>query len=253
MPDIEFDFAHASLDTFLDDDLNVADVVRLLKLHLLYYTFTETGQDAMVHLLKNAVRANTEDYKLINPDGGDICFVVRNDLSLLDWGGPLAIPRQPGPAGQGGHGPRHNSFFTGKWRGEQISHTGVHFVTKHGHHKAGGPDRSNQQLRQARMMGEQMQQLGRRSALALGSGDINASLPENREMQKVFDEYELTTTAEETDTKTATHGAHRIDYAWTYDKDRRLSVPSMRVLKNQGYHSDHDPLVVHVNVKKKAA
>jgi len=246
---LEFSFGHASLNTFMSDDKNIEDVKNLLKLHLLYYTFTETGEDRTVHLIKATVNQTSEDYVTINPDAGDICFVIRRDVRLSDYGGPLAISKQPGKASEGGHGPRHNSFFKGRYRGEEISHTGVHFVTRDADHKPGGIDRGDQQIKQARLMAEQMQRFGAGEALAIGSGDINATLPLNREMQKVFDDHFLTTTAEETGNRSPTHGSSRIDYAWTYDKDRRLSVPSMKVLRDQDYNSDHNPIVVKVHVK----
>lgn len=252
---LKFDIVHASLNTFMSDADNVADVRRLLKKGALYYTFTELEDIKTVRLVKDLVHKEFHDYETFNPDAGDIYFVARKDFKVSGCGGHLAIPGTHGiGAADGGHGPRFNSYLAGDYEGEHITHTGVHTVVAKPDNKP-HMDRRAQQIKQLNMMGDQMQKFGVGKNLAIGSGDINAEIPHLTAIQHVFDAHKLTTTSEETGNREDTHGTARLDYIWTYDADSRLSVPKMDVLRNQGYHSDHDPVVATINVKakKKAA
>lgn len=243
MSDLQYDIVHASGNTFMSEAKTAEDIKNLLKLHALLYTLTETAEQSTVHLIRGVTSAHSEDYRVFNPDRGDITFILRRDATYEDDGGELAIPGEAGPAAEGGHGPRFNSWIKFRYSREIISHTGVHFVTAH-------PNRRDKQLKQARLMGELMNQFGQGGKLATGSGDINASLPGNKDMQAVFDNHGLTTTAKETGVNTPTHEGSRLDYIWTLDKDSRLSVPKMKVLPI-GYNSDHNPVLATIQVRRK--
>jgi hypothetical protein len=236
---------HASLDTFMPNSENESDVRNIAALEPDWATFTETGEKAMVQLVRDVAG---EKYHVVNPDAGDITFIVRRDHKILDHGGPLAIPGKPGPAKLGGHGPRHNSFVQMEIGDDVVTHTGIHFVTKTLHVGGPVPERVRQQLKQGRLVGEQMTSFGKGRHLATGSGDLNSILPRDTALQDIFDEYGLTTTSEETGVMTGTHGDARLDYFWTFDADGRISVASMKVLKGHRFFSDHDPLDVWLDV-----
>ena len=230
----ELVLVHFSLDTFQKPANAADDVNKIIGLNAFLYTFTETGDPTHVRAIKEVVHDH-KGYQFINPDAGDISFIISKKANVVRSGGPLAIPRRSGPAREGGHGPRHNSFIQYRYEGEDFSHIGVHFVTAwtehapdgHGH----GRLRTDEQVRQAHLMGQMMNNFGAGTRLATGSGDLNVTLPRNDQVQNVFDHYHLTTTAEETKVMTGTHGSARIDYMWTYDKDHVVSVKKMRVLK----------------------
>jgi endonuclease/exonuclease/phosphatase family metal-dependent hydrolase len=93
-----------------------------------------------------------------------------------------------------------------------------------------------------------MQAHAKGRSIATGSGDFNAVLPNNHEMQAILEEYGLTTTAHETGVNTGTHHGRRIDYMMTADKDHRVTVHSMDVLTGPKFHSDHDPLHVVLSI-----
>lgn len=239
---------HASGNTFMSAADTASDVQHLLGLKALIYTLTETSDPAHMAAIRKAAAAFP--YQVINPDQGDIAFLVHRDAQILTYGGPLAIPRQPGRAADGGHGPRHNSYISILYRGEHITHTGVHFVTAHPDPQHNVFQRRQQQLRQASLMGRQMKTFAQGRHIATGSGDINASVPHYQRMQRVFDTYGLTTTQHSTGNNQTTHGPSRIDYIWTSDADHRVTVASMRVIKSKAYHSDHDPVVAMLNIRK---
>lgn len=242
---------HASGDTFMSLAKEKSDIGNLLKRRALAYTITECGEAVTIQALREEVHKHDAPYHVINPDEGDIAFIVHHDVKILSQGGPLAIPAQHGPASQGGHGPRCNSFFEGEYKGETFTKFGVHFVTAHTLHD--GPNkgvwRTDEQVKQADLLGQQMNAAAKGSHLAIGSGDLNAVLPNNRDVQAVFDRYGMTTTAQETGVMTGTHGNTRIDYMWTMDRDKRLSVTKMKVLKSKIYNSDHDPVEVFMEVR----
>lgn len=232
---------HASLNTFTTDANNENDAHRIFSRHPHVVAFTETSEKKAVEGVRDAADGR---YKVINPDAGDICFALRTDLPLLHAGGPLAIPGKRGPARLGGHAPRHNSYVQFRFHGDIISYTAIHTVTARG-------GRTDQQVKQLRMMGQQMVSFGQGDHLAIGSGDINGQLPSKDSFQRVFNTYHLTTTAEEEHDNTPTHGPYRLDYIWTYDLDGRVRCIDMRVLRNMGYHSDHDPVEAFLAIRKK--
>jgi hypothetical protein len=227
-------YVHASLDTFQKPKLAAEDVDQLLSLKGFFYTLTETGDSDHVRAIK-AVVADHRGYEFINPDAGDISFIIDKSANVRGSGGPLAIPARKGPARDGGHGPRHNSYIHFGYNGEHFSHVGCHFVTAWTEHSADGKGhgrmRTDEQVRQAHLMGQMMTNFGRGTDLATGSGDLNVVLPRNDAVQSVFDHYHLTTTAEETGVMKGTHGDSRIDYMWTFDRDHIISVTKMKVLK----------------------
>lgn len=244
---MRFTLIHASGNHFLPPAQTAGDTRRLLRHKALIYTITEAGDDQTLSAIRAAVRG--KDYTVINPDQGDIAFIVANAAEILHSGGPLVIPAEDVPASQGGHTARCNSYVQVNYKKETITHTGVHFVTAHPdpHHTT--EQRRAQQLKQAGLMGEQMRKFSRGRNLATGSGDLNASIPFNTAMQGVFDTYGLTTTAKETGNGQTTHHGARLDYIWTADRDNRVSVESMKVLKDPTFHSDHDPVVAVLRVR----
>jgi hypothetical protein len=245
---IEYPVIHASGNTFMQLANTKSDVGHLLDRNPLIVALTETGESATIAAIRAVIR--DRPYNVYNPDDGDIAFLLRHTASFVRCGGPLAIPGQPGPAAQGGHGPRHNSYITFNYLGEHITHNAVHLVTKNTDHNSGGKDRSNEQIKQIAELGAQMQRQAQGSSLVTGSGDLNAALPTDKAMQALFDKHHMTTTAHETGNMADTHGPHRIDYIWTMDADGRLSCHSMTVLKSGIFHSDHDPLEAIIRVKQ---
>jgi hypothetical protein len=239
---------HASGNTFMKVGKTKQDVRRLLGLGInpLWVTLTETLDEETILAIKQLINKHELPYRLINPDNGDISFLIQNNARPIDWGGELSVPAQPGPAREGGHGPRFNSWCEIHAYGETIFINGVHLVTyfersDHAH----SDTRPEQQLKQVRDLGAQMRKQAKGRNLAVGSGDLNGILPNRKDMQAVFDEFKMITTAEETGVMTGTHGSSRIDYVWTMEEqDRRLSVADMKVLKSPVYNSDHDPIVV---------
>lgn len=241
---------HASLDTFMSDAKNVEDVLTVASLGPDYATFTEQGDDSVVHKISKAVQAKLgAAYQVVNPDKGDILFIVKREHRILAAAGPLSIPGQPGPARLGGHGPRHNSYVSMRIGNEQVTHTGVHFVTAHPDHQHNTGDRRDQQVKQAEDLGKQMKAFSRGRAIATGSGDLNAQLPGHTGVDEVFDKWGLTTTSEETGDRTPTHGNARLDYFWTTDRDGRVSVTKMMVRRGSRFNSDHDPVDVWLEIK----
>lgn len=243
----EYVWTHASLDTFLPDADNHDDVERLVET-LVHgdprdlITLTETGQAAAVAMIRKVAG---KGYHVVNPDRGDITFLVRRDHRLIDAGGRLVVPAVDLPASQGGHGPRYNSHVRFDLDGEDLTHYGVHIVR----HDPKGRDQRDVQLTQARAVGNAMRRDGRGSRLCTGSGDLNSVLPADRAMQRVFNECGLVTTAHETGVDTPTHGDRRIDYAWTRDADHRLEVTAMQVRRGAAWHSDHDPIDVTSTIR----
>lgn len=241
----QFRFVHASGDTFMSLARTKSDIGHLVDLDPLplWITLTETAEASTIEGIRDTLHKLDAPFRLVNPDRGDISFLVNHDAHVADSGGPLAIPRRPGPARTGGHGPRHNSYVELHWRGEVISVNGVHLVTYHPDHEHDTGTRGGQQVRQVELLGQQMRTQAHRRNLSVGSGDLNGQLPNRDDLQHIFDEYGMTTTAHETGVMTGTHGNARIDYAWTMDKDSRLHVVEMKVLKSRVYNSDHDPIV----------
>lgn len=239
-------YIHLSGDTFLPISQYVEDVKRALLRKPDLLVLTEAGESATV----KAVKAAAHGYQTLNPDGGDIAFLLPESTPVFDQGGELVIPAQSGSAALGGHGPRFNSFVTFGHGGETVTHTGLHLVTRHAHHASGGPDRHAQQLAQAKAMAESMTKFGRGRHLATGSGDLNSELPGDRQMQAIFDHFGLTTTAAETHIHTPTHAGRHIDWMWTLDRDHRLSVDTMRVLRTAPFNSDHDPLEARLTIQE---
>jgi hypothetical protein len=245
MPSKPFRIIHASGNTFMPLVQTLADIERMMGHSPDLVALTETGQNSVVRAIRHLVGKHMQ---VENPDRGDITFLVKPEHHVLDLGGPLAIPGQSGSAALGGHGPRHNSFVTlDLGDGDVLTHTAVHLVTQHAHHAHGGPDRSAEQIKQANLVGQQMMEKGAGHRLATGSGDLNTALPGDADMQRVFDHYSLVTTAQETGDEDPTHGVRRIDYVWTFDQDRRLSVAEMKVLP--GFHSDHHPVLADLNIR----
>lgn len=251
---------HASLDTFAPDVDNREDVERLVD-GLVHgdrrdlVTLTETGQYATVEMIRKIAGKR---FHTINPDAGDITFLVHRDHDVTALGGRLVIPPVRTSPAEGGHGPRFVSYVTLdlKLEGgqtETLTHHGVHFVTRNTEHKSGGADRSRLQRRQARVMGIMMRQHGFGGRLATGSGDLNAVLPADEDLQRTFEFAGLTTTAHETGVDTPTHGSRRIDYVWTRDADHRLEVKGMTVRRGAAWHSDHDPIDVWCNIRDRVA
>ena len=239
---------HQSLDTFMSQAKNVEDVGNVVDMEPDIHTLTETADIDTVRVIRKKFGTKVH---VINPDGGDITFLIKRKAAhILHYGGPLAIPRQPGPAREGGHGPRCNSWIEMQFGDEIITHNGVHFVTAHADHTHPGRMRVDQQVKQAHLLGEQMRRQSQGRRIATGSGDLNAVLPRDKAIDDVFNEYGLTTTSEETGVTTGTHGTTRLDYIWTADRDGRVSVASMKVLKSRKYNSDHDPVDVWLNIKE---
>jgi hypothetical protein len=238
-----FRFVHASGDTFMPLSEERSDIHHLLSLDPLWMTLTEGGERATVKAIQAVVRREKAPYYVINPDAGDIIFLVNKEARIAGYGGPLSIPAKSGPAKEGGHGPRHNSWAELHWGNEVIFANGVHFVTFHTNHASNSGDRSVQQVKQANDVGKQMERQAQGTHIAVGSGDLNGSLPQRKDLQRIFNAHHMTTTAHETGVMTGTHGQNRIDYAWTMDRDRRLHVVHMRVLKSSIIKSDHDPIV----------
>lgn len=242
--------AHASLDTFMSDAANRADVEGLVD-GLVHgerrdvITLTETGEADTVAMIR---RVAGKRYTTVNPDRGDITFLVEHHHEVLTAGGRLVVPTVHKPAKDGGHGPRFVSHVTIKLGVEELTHNGVHFVTRSSDHR-GDADRHGQQLRQARVVGVMMGEQGRGRRLSTGSGDLNSSLPQDADMQRIFDEAGLTTTAHELGVNDPTHGDRRIDYVWTRDADHRLVVKGMRVRHGAAWNSDHDPIDVWATIR----
>lgn len=236
---------HYSGNTFMPVEQYAKDVRWLLARGPHLIALTEAGEPETMAAIRNAVNGRMQ---VINPDIGDIAFLLSHQCTLRGSGGPLALPAQSGPAALGGHGPRRNSFVQFDLGDEIITHTSVHFVTAHEHHASGGQSRVEQQLKQAELMGIQMEHFGKGSGIATGSGDLNTVLPVGP-VQDVFDKYHLTTTAVETKTFDPTHGDRRIDYVWTRDLDLRVRVSSMKILKSRIVNSDHDPVEAHMDIR----
>lgn len=236
---------HASGNTFMSLGKTQNDVRRYLGMDSkpLWITLTETGQTDTLRAISQVVRDTKAPYNLLNPDKGDISFLIHHDARLVASGGPVIIPAQGGKASEGAHAARCNSWAELEWQGETIFANGVHFVTRVVHDN-NHEDRSDEQVKQAEAMGLQMKRQAHGRQLAIGSGDLNGQLPNREDLQRVFDEYNMTTTAKETGNMVGTHDRARIDYVWTMDKDGRLSVEDMKVLKSGAINSDHDPIVV---------
>lgn len=242
---------HASLDTFMSDAANRGDVEGLVDNAVRgerrdLVTFTETADPATVAMIRHVAG---DTHRVVNPDAGDITFVVDREHEVLTAGGRLVVPAVHKPAREGGHGPRFVSHVTIRVGLDELTHNGVHFVTKRAGGRAVDDDRARQQRRQARVMGVLMREQGRGRRLATGSGDLNAVLPQDQSLQRVFNDHGLTTTAHETGVNTPTEGASRIDYVWTRDADRRLKVEDMVVRRGAAWHSDHDPIDVWLKIR----
>jgi hypothetical protein len=246
-----FSFVHASGNTFMPTVDEKADVGHLLALrpHPLWITLTEIGQTSTVAAIREVVNQRDAPYDVINPDSGDIAFLVNHEAHVANSAGPLSVPGKPGPARLGGHGPRHNSYVELHWEDEIIYANGVHFVTFHTNHATDSGNRSAQQVKQALDVARQMKHQASGSSIAVGSGDLNGSLPQRKDLQRVFHAYNMTTTSHETGVTTPTHGNARIDYAWTMDHDKRLHVVHMKVLRSSQFNSDHDPIVNNCEIR----
>ena len=238
---------HASGNTFMSLARTKSDVGRLVDLSpaAQWITLTECGELDTIRAISRFLQKIDAPYNVFNPDRGDIAFLVHHDVRLVDGGGPLAIPGKPGPASDGGHGPRHNSWAKLNWKDETIFANGVHFVT----FRTDGGNRGDEQVHQAELMASQMHDQARSRNLAIGSGDLNGQLPNRGDLQEIWDAHGMTTTAKETGDMTGTHGHARIDYVWTMDQDHRVSVDDMKVLKSTKFESDHDPIVVDLTIR----
>ena len=227
---------HASLDTYMSLEKNLADVDWLVSGaggDRLVITLTETAEDRVIEGIRRVVGKR---YQVVNPDAGDITFLVHRELKVKSSGGPLVVPAVHKPASKGGHGPRHNSWVRMEYDGEDWTHNGVHTVT------ALAGQRESEQVYQLRKLGQQMNRQGQGRRVATGSGDLNGNLPSCEDLQAVFDQYNLTTAAAETNTWTPTHGKARLDYTWTRDADSRVVVNRMTVRRHADRNSDHDPI-----------
>lgn len=245
---LDIQVVHASSNTFMPANDAKEDIENLLKLGAVIITLTEIGDAATFAAVKAAIKGHP--YKAVNPDKGDIAFLVHTDAKIIDSGGPVAIPGTAHiDAGHGGHGPRCNSWVHVEYKGEVIFFNGVHFVVAKPD-EAPHMNRRDQQNKQAKLMGAQMSKQASGRHLAIGSGDLNASLPHQKPLQDIFDSYGLTTTQHETGNTQTTHGTSRLDYIWTSDKDGRVSVPSMVVLKSKKFNSDHDPVVARLRIRQ---
>lgn len=244
MADKVLHYIHYSGNTFMPLRDTQEDVDWIVGREPDLVVITESAERETVQAIRDVV-----DHRMmvLNPDDGDITFLLSKRHRLIERGGPLVIPRKPGLARNGGHGPRHNSWVRFAAYDERITHFGVHFVTRH----AGGQDREDEQLRQALVLGHMMSEEASGYDLATGSGDLNSTLPNNDDMQAVFDRFGMTTTAQEEHDFDATHGHARIDYVWTMDKDRRLHVRTMRVVKLRRINSDHNPVEVWLGIKER--
>jgi endonuclease/exonuclease/phosphatase (EEP) superfamily protein YafD len=239
-------FTHASLDTFNSDAANREDVAHLTEQltsgdDRLWITLTETAEPETVAMIR---RIANRRYVTLNPDAGDVTFLVHRDLEVIAAGGPVVIPAVHKPARLGGHGPRCNSWVTMRRGRYELSHVGLHLVTARTMTERGAALRLGEQRKQLEHAGELMDRLGRGDRIATGSGDLNGVLPRRKDLQQVMDAHELTTTASETRTTDKTTATARIDYVWTRDADPRLSVQRMKVRHGAGWHSDHDPIDV---------
>lgn len=237
--DVKFDLIHASGDTFMAIHKTQKDARNLMGLGALIITITEAGEQDTIQALRETVATHNSKagkdghtYTLINPDKGDIAFLVRGDALILDKGGPLAIPGTHGVAPKnGGHGPRHNSWVRVHWQDEVITHTGVHLVTLKPDPDHDREERQAMQIHQLHMVADQMSNMAAGRMLATGSGDLNGNADMRKDMVDLFRREHMTTTSKETKTKQTTHGNARLDFIWTMDRDGRLSCTSMRVLK----------------------
>jgi hypothetical protein len=243
MNQVELDLVHFSLDTFKDDDENLEDIDNILRLHPHGVALSETGQAKMVRLIQNHIKNSR--YELINPDKGDISFLLRDDCKLLDDGGELVVPAARKRPGMVGHTSRHNSFINFEFKDEEFYWTAIHALALHGDNK-----RKQDQLDQFDSYAKQIWRFSRGRALSFGSGDFNTVLPNNHAFQNILETYGITTSAHETGVDDPTHGNRRIDYFMTVDRDGRVVVVFMDVLRGHRFNSDHDPIYVRIKVKQ---
>lgn len=245
---LELRVTHASGDTFMSERRTLEDVERLVT-GLVdgeprdLVTLTETAEPETRQLINKLLRGHP--YLAVHPAAGDVTFLVSDRLHITDAGGRLAVAGVAGPASLGGHGPRYNSWVKLAVDGEVWYHVGCHLVTA----KPTEPRRRTQQITQLGMMGEMLARFGRGRAIATGSGDLNAELPNRDSMQAVFDRFGLETTAHETGNATPTHGTARLDYIWTRKGDGRVTVDGMHVRRGPQWNSDHDPVDATLSVR----
>lgn len=237
---------HSSGNTFQPLAKTKEDLRTLLQRQALWYTLTEFAEKQNILMTVNLLRHEFSNYRVINPDRGDVAFIIRKTAKVLDYGGRLSIKGVPGPAARGGHGPRYNSYMNIKYMGEVISANGLHTVVAR---IPGRSPRFDEQLKQLDDMGKQMTRFAKGTRISIGSGDLNGSLPGRSDMQRIFDKYDMTTTSEERDDNTPTHDHSRLDYVWTMDRDSRASCKDMKVLKGLNLHTDHEPIEVVIHIR----
>jgi endonuclease/exonuclease/phosphatase family metal-dependent hydrolase len=245
----ELKIIHASGDTFMPIKNFKEDIKRLLARDPTVLAITEAGQkDTMTALRSVAGRGR---WTTINPDDGDIAFIVdKNQGDVIDFGGKLAVRSDPSSPSQGGHGPRYVSWVRYHFDGLHMRHVAQHFVVPHAHNEAKiDPHLRGQQIRQASLMSATMERFAQGRSLVTGSADLNSSLPDDGTLQHIFDSYHLTTTAHESKVGDPTHGHRRIDYIWTCDLDKQVSVTKMNVL-SETFHSDHNPIEAILKIKR---
>lgn len=239
-------WTHYSGDTFMSLAKLQEDAERLTATQDRHWiTMTEMAQPESLAAVKDVVGRH---YQVVNPDGGDIAFLVSKHLPVLRPKGTLVVPRKAGAAAKGGHGPRYVSEFSTEYDGEEVTVLGIHLVTL----KVAGkvsPTRRRQQIDHLTAMGQRMSQVGKGRRIAVCSGDCNGDVDHRADMASVFDRYHLTTTAQETGVHTPTHADAHLDWVWTRDADQRAVVNAMTVHRGPAWNSDHDPIDVWATVQ----
>jgi hypothetical protein len=239
-------FTHASLDTFLPDAKNEEDVDRLASDDRQWITLTETGQKDTVALVRRVVGRR---YQVVNPDAGDITFLVHRDIEVRKNGGSLAVKAVRKPPSEGGHGPRYVSWVQMGYDGQVITHHGSHLVVLRASHKGRGPSQADEQVAHLTALAKSMTRFGKGDRVATGSMDLNGALPNRDDLQRVLDRYHLVTSAHVTGDLDPTHHGHRIDYVVARTGDKRFQFRDMQVRHGPQWNTDHDPIDVWATIR----
>lgn len=163
-------------------------------------------------------------------------------------GAHFVHPGRPGPASQGGHGPRYIDWAAARIHGERVYFHEAHWLA----HLATSEARRLDHTRMTRAMIRHVadKAVGRR--LSFFAGDINVDeatdTGRNHALPDwLFHQGGLETVWDELKRTPATHGRRTIDVIGSYTLDRRVSARRVEVLPL--LNSDHHQVIAHYSIE----
>lgn len=199
--------------------------------------FTECAAGVMRPVAIDACHA--EGYRF-HGGPGDTATAVSPEHRVKDHGAIFALAGQPGPAAEGGHGPRYIDWVKFGFHGSDVWFHEAHWVTLH-------PDtalRHQQHQHMTVLMCAAVDRHGAGDRLSFFGGDTNVdeALDRGAEHWKPhwqFAHHDLTTIYDELHTYPATAGRTTIDIIGSYNPDARVSAEAVHVWPSDAPALDH--------------